>query len=242
MITTFAPATNEESDFIIKISSKHIVVYPCKGKYGEANSHGVRTFLCGVIWWFPWKFIQNISTDFVEAVHLVGQRGGQITLNMILPVQEIKTFCTHIIIIEAGANDAAKISIKIHHISEQILDHAGTLTDLHEINLTVICSLIKCDIGMDMSPQKFGDKIFYVNKNLKEATKVEPAIKYHSHPGFWRDRNGGIATSTQFSYDGQHPNSPNGCKLYAKSIKASIHYGVRDINLGRECRQHPAFY
>ncbi len=95
---------------------------------------------------------------------------------------------------------------------------------------------------MDMSPQKYFDKIFYVNKNLKEATKVESAIKCHSHPGFWRDGNGEIGTSTQFSYKGLHPNSPNGRKLYAKSHKALIHHGVRDINLGYECRQYPAFY
>ncbi len=109
------------------------------------------------------------------------------------------------------------------------------------IIMTVICSLIKRDIGMDMSPQKFFDKIFYVNKNLKEATKVKPAIQYHSHPGFWRDGNDEIGTSTQFSYDGLHPNSPNGRKLYAKSLKALIHHRVRDVNLGRECRQYAAF-
>ncbi len=82
----------------------------------------------------------------MEAVQLVGQRGGQVTLNMNLPVQEIKTFYPDIMIIEAGANDVAKISIKIHQISEQILDHAQALRDLHQINLdlhqinlTVIC-------------------------------------------------------------------------------------------------------
>lgn len=80
---------------------------------------------------------------------------------------------------------------------------------------------------MDMSLQRFFDMIFYVNQNLKEATKLEPANRYHTYPEFWRDGNGEKGNSTQFSYHGLHPNSPNRRKLYAKSLQALIHHSVR---------------
>ncbi len=128
------------------------------------------------------------------------------------------------------------------YLPENIVD-LGCLTQLQlEVGGAVIITFVP-------ATQEESDFIIIIEilsskylQNILWYILMETAIKYHSHPGFWRDVNGEIGTSKQFSYDGLHPNSQNGRKLYAKSLKALIHHGVRDVNLGRECHQYPAFY
>jgi len=191
---------------------------------------------------FPKYVAQFLKVDhLVAGVHLVGKSGGKITSNLHLPVDKLTELQPDMVIIEAGANDAAKNNIKIHDISTQLIDHARALRDLYQVNLTVVCSLIKRDIGMDMTAERYFDKIFYINHELKEALRVEPGIKYHVHPGFWRDGNGAITDTSHFSFDGLHPNSPDGRHKYARSIREIIHHGVRDIKRSREKRTYPGF-
>ena len=165
----------------------------------------------------------------VSEVHLHGVSGGKITENLHLPVRKLKDTRPGIVIFDAGSNDAAKLLIDIGEIVFQIKAHAEALRDLWGVREVILCSLTNRDIGMNMPHHLYADRIYAINGMLKDYCANEPQIRYHSHPGFWRTPEGALADTTAYSFDGIHPNRPEGRKKYQKSLTTAIHVALKDV-------------
>ena len=168
-------------------------------------------------------------SDLVAEVHLIGVNGGKITQNLHIPTSELLSLKPDIVIIEVGSNDAALSKTTINEIACQIIDHAESIRDLFHVSKTVVCSLIKREMGIQMSAQSFFRKIYGINGVLRRALSNQQGIKFHHHKGFWREADGRIGDTTEFSFDGIHPNRPEGRRKYIKSITAAIRNAARDL-------------
>jgi lysophospholipase L1-like esterase len=144
--------------------------------------------------------------DHVEEIHLIGKSGGKILENIDIPIRKLQKHKPTIVILDVGSNDAAKNKYDNENIVFQIMAHAEALRNLYSVKCVIICSLINRDIGMDMTPAAFQRRVYAINDRLITRTAREPAIRYHQHRGFARTVEGAVATCSNFSFDGIHPN------------------------------------
>ena len=168
-------------------------------------------------------------SSFVDEVYFHGIRGGRIMQNYFYPAHTFGQKQFSVGILDIGSNDAVLANTSIDDIVFHTMAEAEAMRDLFKIPVVKICSIINRDNAGELSPQDFMGKAATINGELKAECATRPGIFYHGHEGFWRDAGGRKTDANAYSYDGVHPNSPEGRRKYKASITKAIHGAWREL-------------
>ena len=174
-------------------------------------------------------------SDITAEVHLAGQRGGCITdLNFALPGDAIREAQPHFAIPKVGSNDlvAGKMAGDLA-IAIGTMALACELIDEHNVAVVVICMVVDRYKGLHGStPNDFHEHLYHLNNMLMYFCQTEHNVCYHATRGFWWNL---IMT---WSWDGIHPNKPQGCKMYKKAIWKAIFLAVKHLTISSVILHH----
>ena len=166
-------------------------------------------------------------SDITAEVHLAGQRGGRITdPNFALPVDAIRQAQPHFAILNVGSNDLAVGTTAADQlaIATGTMALARELIDEHNVSVVVVCTVVDRYEGLPgITPNDFHEHLYHLNSMLMHFCQNEHNVHYHVMRGFWRN------PITTWSWDGIHPNKPQGRTMYKKAIRKSIFLAVKHL-------------
>ena len=159
---------------------------------------------------------------WVDQFHLIGQRGS-----CVLPMHELPYNLTDIrpdfAIVDNGGNDLASTHSPLS-VADAVITIAHNILNVHHARHVTVCSaLYRTKNTGSYSVTDYNHRVGRFNNILRHFCDTEQDITYHTHRGFWQ------CPLHVWSYDGTHPNTAHGRKLYIKSLRRATHYSVKHV-------------
>ncbi len=180
---------------------------------------------------FPSFCSHELKVDsIINDLHIVGHSGAKVTVDFQLPTKELTNFQPQIAILDIGSNDIMSHA-PLPDIEYQIISTAEALVNLYNVQQVKVCSVLRRQPPANslITYDQFCTRAYNLNGQLSHSLAGNPRISYHIHEGFWTDANSNTTTPTQWSFDGIHPNHPEGRAKYKKSLTAAIRNAARDV-------------
>jgi len=156
--------------------------------------------------------LMGISNHFGH-LHLHGQSGAAIldANSFSVPYSALHFHRPQVALLEFGSNDLARGAEPLS-VSSAILDLAKELTNLGVRRVVVFGPLLRT-ANLSVSPEVMWDLSKKCNTILYHLCDVEPHIEFRTHNGFWD------VPIHQWSWDGIHPNTPEGRRKHKRSVR-----------------------
>ena len=163
-------------------------------------------------------------SDKCRRLALLGNRGTKVLdPTFSLPSEALQHYKPDFCILQLGSNDlaagcpASTVADQVHALAECLVRDYG-------VTIVIIAGAVP-RIGHLRLPQNtdFDEVMQAYNTALYQKCSMDSQIHYKSHSGFWQN------PIHHWSWDGIHPNTTMGRRLFKKSIRQLAFFGSSQV-------------
>ena len=171
-------------------------------------------------------YMNNFGIDYQEAVVYYKSKSGATIdrLRKKSQVDKILKMQPEIVVLEAGTNDLAKITLSPAYVCDQMMDLVRDMLDCRVREVIVSQVLLRGEEGLKDAAPHFEDKVYSFNHKVEDALRHLPRASYWHHRNLWKDIEGQVE-------DGTHLNDVGHKKLY-RSLRGALQSTVNRIRPG----------